>query len=145
MDREPLRTEVIAAFRQAPRPALDEITPHACDECDELRDALHPHEPASVPDAVLDRHRWDLPLLSDESKQYYLPAWLLRSIDAPRSDYTEALLFALDSDHRWSPKTPYTARQWRVLGSYLAYIESDADEAMGDAIGRIRARLADRI
>jgi hypothetical protein len=85
--------------------------------------------------------RWALPLLSDDAKQFYLPAWIVRSIDEPQSDYTQALLFALDSDHRWFPSTPYTTRQWRALEAYLDYLEAHVDASALDDAAKARRRL----
>jgi hypothetical protein len=115
--------------------------PHDCVECDDLKNDLHPFDSESVPDEVLDKHLWDLPLLSDDAKQYYLPAWIVRSIDDPESDYTQAFLFALDSDHRWAPTTPYTERQWRALGACLDYLETNVDELSRDDVAKARRRL----
>jgi hypothetical protein len=128
MDRESLIIETQAAFRGVEKPELNDIAPHKCLECDELRNDLHPYEFLNIPPTVLDKHRWDLPLLSDDAKRYYLPAWILRSINDPQSDYTQALLFALKSDHRWFPTAPYTDRQWRLIARYLEFLEPMVDE-----------------
>ena len=144
-DAGTLKLEVVAAFKNVVKPGVDQIAPHQCLECDELRCALHPYESVNVPDSVMDKHRGDLPLLSDESKHYYLPAWVLRSIDAPDSYYTDALIFALDSDHCWEPSPDYSKRQWRVLLAYLDHIRVRADAfsrpGVDGAIARTQARL----
>lgn len=144
MDREALKLEVLAAFKNVAKPSREEIAPHQCLECDELRVALEPYESTNIPHEVLDTCRWDMPLLSDDAKQYFLPAWLIRSIDEPRSDYTGALLFALDSDHRWSPRVPYTARQWRVLLKYLDFMASNIDEYELPRVENARLRIETR-
>ena len=144
MDQDALKDEIRAAFRHVDKPDALQIAPHECAECDELRNDLHPYDSASVPDAVLDRHVWDLPLLSDEAKQYYLPAWMIRSIEDPESDCTEALLSALDSDHRWFPARPYTDRQWRVIEAYLDFLERNADELTLENVAKARKRLIDQ-
>jgi hypothetical protein len=141
MERDALKLETLAAFRHVQKPSAGQIVTHECLECDELKNDLHPYDSESVPHRVLDKHLWDLPLLSDDAKQYYLPAWIVRSIDDPQSDYTEALLFALDSDHRWFPTTPYTERQWRALEAYLDYLEANVDELTRDDIVKARRRL----
>jgi hypothetical protein len=140
-DGEALKSEIRDAFRHVRKPEPAKIASHSCPECDELRSNLQPHDSNTVPAEILDYHRWDLPLLSDDAKQYYLPAWLVSSIDNPQSDYTDALLYALDSDHRWLPSTPYTERQWRALEAYLDYIEAHADPMMLDDVAKARKRL----
>ncbi len=141
MERDALKLEILAAFRHVQKPSAEQIVPHECDECDELKNDLHPYDSESVPDEVVDKHQWDLPLLSDDAKQYYLPAWIVRSIDDPQSNYTDAFLSALDSDHRWFPSTPYTERQWRAIEACLDYLEADADEDTRDDIAKARRRL----
>jgi hypothetical protein len=143
MDREALKLEIGAAFKAVSKPKEAEIAPHECLECDELRVALFPYEWSNVPTEVLDKHRWDMPLLSDEAKQYYLPAWLMRSIEEPESDYTDALLFALAADHRWQPVTPYTERQWRLLATYLEFVGSHCNEFALAQVVRARQKLAE--
>ena len=144
MNREALKLEVIAAFKSVAKPSLDQIAPHQCLECDELRVALNPYESMNVPTEVLDGCRWDIPLLSDDAKQYFLPAWLLRSIDEPQSDYTSALLFALDDEHRWSPSVPYTARQWRVLMAYLDFVAMKIDKYELPRVENAKLRIETR-
>ena len=144
MNRESLKLEVMAAFKSVTKPSLEDIAPHQCLECDELRVALDPYESLNIPTEVLDKCRWDMPLLSDDAKQYFLPAWLLRSIDEPRSDYTSALLFALDDDHRWAPSVPYSDRQWRVLVAYLDFMASTIDEYELPRVENAKLRIETR-
>lgn len=141
MNRESLKIETRAAFRHVAKPELAAIATHACAECDELRASLHPYHSDDVPAEVIDKHRWDLPLLSDEAKQYYLPAWIVRSIDDPQSDYTEALLYALDSGHGWFPAAPYSERQWRLIEAYLGFLEANVDEITLETVAKVKARL----
>jgi len=142
MDHEALKLEIREAFREVEKPEAETITPHECLECDELRRDLHQYDSGNVPDAVLDEHVSDLPLLSDDAKQYYLPAWIVRSIEDPESNYTQALLDALDSDHRWAPATPYTDRQWHVIEAYLDFLEPHVDELTLPQLARAKKRLA---
>lgn len=37
-------------FSDAEKPTLDEMTPHRCCECDEVRDQLHAYDKRDVPD-----------------------------------------------------------------------------------------------
>ena len=65
MERDALKLETLAAFRHVQKPGAEQIVPHECVECDELKNDLHPYDSESVPDEVLDKHQSDLPLLSD--------------------------------------------------------------------------------
>ena len=63
------------------------------------------------------RHRWDLPLMSADAKQYFLPAWLIASMSDEEfySDFASAVLFCLASDHRMNPTGGYTDDQANVF------------------------------
>ncbi|MFN8638173.1 MAG: hypothetical protein U0360_01660 [Dehalococcoidia bacterium] len=75
---------------------------------------------------------WDLPLLSAEAKRYFLPAWLLASIRDPRgSDATDALVFALDGDHRWDPEGGFSEVQPRRHRRYLESMIEPLDDSSG--------------
>lgn len=37
-------------FSVAEKPGIDEMTPHRCLECDEVRDQLHPYDQREIPD-----------------------------------------------------------------------------------------------
>ena len=82
-----LATVVIEAFTVAPRPAADNIAPHAfCGECDAVTKYLEGRDPCAFDAEALLGCIWDMPLLSAEAKRFYLPAWLLASMNPSRRD-----------------------------------------------------------
>src|SRR5688500_15723659 len=125
-----LADAVIVAFAGAPRPAPDNIAPHPCAECAALEQCLEGRDPSGFVQEALLGCTWDMPLLSAEAKRFYLPVWLLASIRDPLgSDATDALVYALDSDHRWDPEGGYSEAQRAVLVRYLeAMVEYLDDE-----------------
>lgn len=110
---EALRAQVLDAFGSVPKPPV--IAPHRCPECDEISEDLAPFSGMSLPDGHFAKHVWDLPLLSDEAKHYYLPAWLLRVSSEDAWSACDALIYALEADHRWNPEPPYTEAQWLAI------------------------------
>lgn len=79
------------AFTSAPRPQLDEITPHRCAECDEVAARLSPHAARAVP---CDDMQWlgdSLPLLSPKAFRYYLPRFIEFCLATPQSS-TDAVI-----------------------------------------------------
>jgi hypothetical protein len=140
-DTELLLRQVTAAFAGTKAPATGDIAPHRCGECDDLRDHLVGHTPDHIPDEVLSTHRWDLPLLSDNAKKYFLPAWLSRAIEDPQSDYAESVIYAVIADHRWSPTEPYTEEQWSSIRAVLQYLESNVDQYTKDEVQSALARI----
>jgi len=145
MNSATLKHDVRAAFAALERPGRDALVPHACAECDGLARALGAHAANAVPPALLQKHVWDLPLLSDEAKQYYLPAWLCSSIDEPCSDATDALLMEFRSDHRWNPATPYTQAQWAAIGGWLDLMLLHCDPYSRDDVDGVYIKLMPRL
>ena len=139
-DRNLLKLAIRESFADVARPAQLELISHRCCECDELAADLHPHGAFDLPEAVFARHVWDLPLLSDDGKRYYLPAWLLRALEADDPGAADAVIYALDSDHRWSPSTPYTGEQWLVVDQWLAAVAAD-EKSLRDDAERVRGKL----
>lgn len=136
-----LKHDVCAAFAALERPAAPSLVMHNCCECTALAEDLARHSPASLPAALLQKHVWNLPLLSDEAKQYFLPAWICSSIDDPSSDATDALLMEFRSDHRWSPATGYTQAQWGAIGNWLDLLAQSCDPYSRDDLERVYLKL----
>lgn len=132
MTQPDLAAAVIEAFSSAPRPSADNIAPHRCDECADVTRYLDGRDPLAFDEEALRGCIWDLPLLSAEAKRYYLPAWLLASIRDPEgSDATDALVYALDGDHRWDPEGGYTEGQRAVIVRYLESMIEYVDDGTG--------------
>lgn len=142
MDIDGLAHEVAAAFDGVP-PPLDAIAPHDCDECWDLRDRLGGRPWRQLDAEARDAVRWELPLLSDEAKQHYLPVWLLGAIEEPRSDYSSALLFALDSDHRWEPSGGYSGAQRRAIAHVLELLIDHVEAGEASQLERALDRWSD--
>ena len=128
-----LATAVHEAFAGASRPAAPEIAPHPfCEECAGVTAHLEGRDPFGFDAAALRGCIWDMPLLSAEAKRFYLPAWLLASIRDPQgSDATDALVYALDSDHRWEPEGGYSEAQRAVIVRYLESMIEYLDDETG--------------
>lgn len=143
MTEEDLSRSVEAAFGSVPKPGRGDIAPHRCTECDELAEDLAPHTGFSLPDAVFKKHVWDMPLLSDDAKRYYLPAWLLRVTKStePWSDAGDALVMALDGEHRWDPLVPYSTAEWLAIDAVLALLAQGDDPVSVENAQRARASL----
>lgn len=133
---EALRALVLDAFGSVPKPTV--IAPHACSECDELAEDLAPFSGESLPDTQFSKHVWDLPLLSDEAKHYYLPAWLLRAFPEDTWSACDALVYALEEDHRWNPEPPYTEAQWLAIDAVLENAAKCGDPVTMENVERAR-------
>ena len=121
MKLDDLIAQIRAAFAAVARPSSDNVVCHVCDECDALRDGLLGFPSAELPDAWFDWN-WDqLPLLSDEAKHYYLPAYLCSALRHPDSLAAEFVLYALDSEHRWQPQGGYSDAQRQAIRDFLVF------------------------
>ncbi len=136
-DRAALKQLIADAFRDVPAPAADEIAPHRCCECDALAEGFAGHTADAVPDEVVSYELWSLPLFSAAAKRYYLPAWLTRSIDEPGSDFTDTLVYDLDSDHRHEG---YTPAQRQAICRYLEFLIDTIDDELDSEILRALER-----
>jgi hypothetical protein len=133
---------IVEAFVSAPKPSLEEIAPHRCSECDELASDLVAFGPFNMPEAVFRRHIWHLPLLSAEAKRYYLPAWLIRSleIDGPWwPDECSTVVRGLGDDHRWKPNPPYTREQREAILLWLEHVAQVGDDIDLENVEKARA------
>lgn len=133
------------AFAAVARPAIEDIAPHRCEECDELRDELAPFEVGNIPPSVLRKHVWDLPLLSDSAKHYYLPAWLNAGLAEDDWDFKDAVFQALKSDHRWEPQEGYTTAQWQAVLAWLDCVRQSDDQVTQETAEEVRCHVAAKV
>lgn len=91
-----------------------------CDECAELADSLRDRSWDAIDDGTMEVQFGALPLLSRDAFSAFLPAWLMRSLDA------------LDADEQ-------KIREWTLYALALYYDsdEDDADELL-DKTNRLR-------
>ena len=140
-----LMQKVRAAFADAPRPADDALVCHECEECHHLRADLRGRTPEELPDAWVEGSFDQLPLMSDDAKRYYLPAYLRVAARHPQSTVTMFVLFALSADHRWQPEGGYTRAQRQAILDFLAFIEPHVDPSETADVIAARRRWRDVI
>ncbi len=68
--------KIYKVFSYAEKPSITEITPHRCEECDEIRDSFYAYDQKSIPDNLIKKFFDSLPLLSPKALKYYLPRFL---------------------------------------------------------------------
>jgi hypothetical protein len=117
-----------AAFTKVPRP--EHIIAHECDECFKLRDDLQDKQPRQIPDAWIERNFDKLPLLTDEAKQFFLPAYLRVGALAPNSLVSEFVLYTLADDFRFQPVDGYSLEQKQAIANYIEFIAPHLDDTM---------------
>lgn len=96
MNREQLRSQIVEAFKPAQQPKAEEISNERhCDECRGLAKALRNRKWYEVPPEIVDANHDKLPLLSPIAFRYFLPAYMLRSLDAPGGSTWQFTFYAL--------------------------------------------------
>ena len=118
------------AFARAPRPRENDIAPHDCYECSDIRKALAPHRFDAVPDEILDGLGSAIPLLSGAALRYYLPAYLLRATRDPlygRLDSVMDYLAAADVDERY---LEFSNAERAAVSEFIEWFSSTTAAAM---------------
>jgi hypothetical protein len=134
IDEASLIHRIYAAFSAAPRPARDEIAPHRCWECDQVRDRLARHESRGVPISEMEWLADSLPLLSPTALRYYLPRYLELSMTHRSSVVCELVLYHLADEHPnedyWRERyAVFSAAERHVILEYLRYRSTWPDSA----------------
>lgn len=115
--------EMYKVFENTPKPSKDDMTPHRCIECDEIRDQLFKFEQRELPDKILSSHSDSLPLLSPEALRYYLPRYIEFSLKDQYSDVFEFILYHLAPekiDDYWKPRLDiFTKEEKEIIVKYL--------------------------
>ncbi len=116
------------------------VAPHDCVECSEIRLALDGITWVEVPSIFIQEHDDILPLLSDEARHAFLPAWLREAVNRPDSPAAHMLMTHLELQ---SPSELFTQRQARLVLDIAAWLTLDngfgpSDPVALDSLGGVR-------
>lgn len=75
-----LKHQIIEAFENVPYPKSG-IALHECDECRELRESFTGQNWRTISSKIVEKHYGQIPLFSDEAFPYFLPAYLIYSLE----------------------------------------------------------------
>jgi len=131
MNQDDVRSTIIRAFASVPRPTPDAILECHCAHCLPLRDDFVPYRWRDVPADVVDRQSTHLSLFTPSAFEYYLPAYLLRSVDDPQGDVCIFTAYRLnDLDSKWGQERypRLSVEQRRSIALALRYIQSVAPD-----------------
>ena len=128
MDYDELMRQIKSAFGDAPAPSEDSIICHECEECFALRDAVRGHTPDELPDSWVEQNYDQLPLLSDDAKRYYFPAFFRVAAHKPDSLVAEFVLYSLSDTFRMCPSGGYSPQQQQAVRDFLNYIGPRVDD-----------------
>ncbi len=110
-------------FSSVEKPLIEEMTPHRCPECDNVRDRLHAYNQREVPDELLIKHGDALPLLSPKALRYYFPRYIEFGLLNQDSNTFDNCLYHLapnEIDDYWHERIAiFNAEEKSVLREYL--------------------------
>ena len=136
MTKDDVRDAIFKAFAEVPKPAAEAVLTCHCAHCLPLRDEFLPYSWDKVPAESVDRQSSHLSLFTPSAFQYYLPTYLLRSIEDPSGDvciFTAYSLNRLESEWGRDRYPRLSGDQVRSIAFALRYIQSVApdDEIAG--------------
>lgn len=128
MDADTIIRQIDSAFSEVPTPEEDNLICHECPECFALYDGIKGRTPAELSDEWVEDNFDQLPLLSDEAKRYYLPAYFRAVAHNPDSVAAQFLLYTLSDGFRMQPEGGYTDQQKEAIRNFLVYMEPKYNE-----------------
>ena len=139
-----LDEEVYNAFSSVPKPNYDQITPHRCLECDEIRDEFSKYSVRDLPAEVVKANHSSLPLLSSEALRYYLPRYIDHALSTSNDDVAQFLLFELTPKDGNEPQEErlrvFSPEERAVISRFLGFIEKDFSNVNREdfEVGKVR-------
>lgn len=88
--------KILEVFPKTPPPPFEEVTGHRCPECNALRDDFNGVKWWEAEHTLIDENFGKLPLFTPRAFHYYIPAFILRSLEK-FNPYDEVLEFVIYS------------------------------------------------
>jgi hypothetical protein len=133
---EILKQKIISSFADVPYPK-DEIAPHECDECRDVRRTFANKNWKTIEPQILGGNFGIIPLFSPEAFHYFLPAYLIYSLDHFSEKYDtvcEFTIYAVTPDKKsikkyfdyWREKfKDFTLEQMDCIYEFLDFVRDD--------------------
>lgn len=112
---EHLKSEIIKAFNEAEQPAKDNIALHECEECRGVRRDFANVKWQQATAQLLESNYDKIPLFSPDAFKYFLPAYLLYTLnnfDNEFSEVCEFTLYAITPGKEWKDKHGNISSYW---------------------------------
>ena len=113
---EQLKNEIIKVFAEVEQPAKDNIALHECKECRGVREDFTDVKWQEADDELLETNFGSIPFFSLLAFNYFLPAYLLYTLnnfDKKYSEVCEFTIYALTPDKNWKVKNGNIASYWK--------------------------------
>lgn len=112
---EHLKNEIIKAFSETEQPAKDNIALHECEECRSVRKEFANVKWQEASNKLLENNFGQIPLFSPQAFNYFLPAYLLYTLnnfDDKFSKVCEFTLYALTPNKTWKNENGDISSYW---------------------------------
>ncbi len=126
---EHLKNEIIKAFSETERPAKDNIALHECEECRGVRKDFANIRWQEVSNKLLENNYDKIPLFSPTAFNYFLPAYLLYTLndfDNEFSEVCEFTLYALTPDKNWKNENGDISSCWIEKFSSFTFVQMNS-------------------
>jgi hypothetical protein len=125
---ENLRTCIEAAFTNVEPPKPDNVIEHDCPECRAVRRVFRYEHWRSLKAEKVDWGHDKLSLFTPHAFQYFLPAFMLYSLDEPSSIVCELLVYSLiapkENNDWWQKRLDkFMPNQKAACGHFLRWIQ----------------------
>ena len=129
-----LKEDVFTAFADVPRPGEGDITQCDCDECRDVQKTFAEIDWKTASPKVVEENFDKLPLFSPEGLHYFLPAYLLYSLDHFKNDgVCEYTLYHLTPGKETESSVayyrarfaPFTPEQMNIVYEFLDLARQD--------------------
>jgi hypothetical protein len=153
---EELKKKINAAFGNVPYPK-ESIAPHECDECREVRRIFAGKNWKTIEPEILEENHGKLPLFSPAAFNFFLPAYLIYSLDYFEEYDTvcEFTIYAVTPDNKavrerleyWQERFEhFTFEQMNCIYEFLDLVRIDENfESLANEVATGRENLKEFI
>lgn len=129
-----VQERIRSAFLSAAQPEDNNIAPHECEECDQIKSSFGGKKWMDLSQEVIAENYDKIPLFTPQAFHYFLPAFLIRSLEEfhPGSSILEFTLYSLSPtktkpDDRWYSErlASFTKDQISAVVGFLKLILND--------------------
>src|SRR5664279_1983181 len=148
-----LKEALRASFSAASLPAQEDVAPHDCKECRAIREAFAGRTWESLRPHEVEQRFDSLPMLSPSAFHYYLPAYLIYSLEHFKGDslvcqFTIYAVAPNDGDDEtrfqlwWRERMrKFTPEQFTLLERFLDLVSQDKELSQYNGVVGAKERL----
>lgn len=131
----------------SPRVVQGVITPHECEECAAMRQSLEGRTWHEIPNSFAEEFSGNLPLLSPDAYNAFLPVWLRAAVEQPDGDAAAMVSINLGDE---PSKFAFTAAQAAALVQAVEFVAANNlwgtdDQGNVEHVAAVRAQWSNGV